>query len=289
MAHLIRFRHDGAAGVGVLRDGHVHELPFVSVGAALAVTRDELLRAVRDPGREIADAVLLAPVDGATEIWASGVTYARSRDARVEESTVTDVYELVYDADRPELFFKSVAWRVRTSGETIGIRSDSELNVPEPELGVVANAYGEIVGHIVVNDVSSRSIEGENPLYLPQAKIYAGACAISTGIRIADDAGDAGSFPITMEIVRDGAVVFAGETDTAEMTRGLDELVAALFAGDHFPEGAVLSTGTGIVPPMEFTLAEGDVVRIEIPGVGDLENRVVIGKAAFAPEGSAGA
>ncbi len=285
MIRLVRYLADGSMGVGVLRDGRVRMLPFATMGQALALRRDVLLRAVEQPGDEVPDAVLLTPIDGATEVWASGVTYARSRDARIEETAVTDVYELVYDADRPELFLKSVAWRVRTNGETIGIRSDSELNVPEPELGLVCNAHGEIVGHVVVNDVSSRSIEGENPLYLPQAKIYAGACAISTGIRLVD--GETGTFAIGMRILRDGETVYEGETDTSQMHRGFDELVAALFAGDHFPQGAVLSTGTGIVPPMDFTLAEGDVVRIDIAGVGELENRVVRGTAAFPPEGFA--
>ncbi|MGL5912396.1 MAG: fumarylacetoacetate hydrolase family protein [Phycicoccus sp.] len=287
MTHLVRYRRDRSEGVGTLREGRVRELPFASMGDALALTRQQLLRALRDEGAVVPDAVPLAPVDGRTEIWASGVTYERSRDARIEEATVTDVYELVYDAARPELFFKSPAWRVRTTGETIGIRSDSELNVPEPELGLVCNAHGEIVGFVVVDDVSSRSIEGANPLYLPQAKTYAGACAISAGVRIREEETDVQTFAIDMEIVRDGVYVYRGHADTSEMVRGFDELVGALFAADHFPEGVVLSTGTGVVPPIDVTLAEGDDVRIVVAGVGALENRVVRGKESFRTAGSA--
>jgi 2-dehydro-3-deoxy-D-arabinonate dehydratase len=230
-----------------------------------------------------ADQVLfLPPVDGATEVWASGVTYERSMAARVEESTEKSVYERVYDAERPELFFKSVAWRVVTDGEPIAIREDSGLDVPEPELGLVVNSAAEIVGYVVCNDMSSRSIEGENPLYLPQAKVYAGSCAISCGIRPVWEIADPRALDISLTVHRDGKPAWQGETSTARMKRPLEELVAYLFRGESFPEGAFLATGTGIIPEMSFTLAAGDRVDIEIASVGTLSNPVVAGKAALA-------
>jgi 2-dehydro-3-deoxy-D-arabinonate dehydratase len=220
---------------------------------------------------------LLPPVDGRTEVWASGVTYLRSRDARVEESTEKSVYEKVYDAERPELFFKSVAWRVLTDGEPIGIRADSGLDVPEPELAVVANSAGSIVGYLVCNDVSSRSIEGENPLYLPQAKVYAGACAISAGIRPAWEVAHADDLAVTLTVTRDGAVAFSGETATSQMRRALPDLVEWLYRGDAHPAGVVLTTGTGIIPELDFTLTDGDEVAITVAEVGTLTNPVVVG------------
>lgn len=224
------------------------------------------------------DVVLLPPIDGYTEVWAAGVTYERSREARVEESSEKTVYEKVYDAARPELFLKAVPWRVVTTSEPIAVRDDSALNVPEPELVVVANATGEIVGYAVANDVSSRTIEGENPLYLPQAKIYAGSCALSTGIRPAWEVGDASDLAITMAVHRDGAVAWSGETSTGRLHRGLPELVDYLWRGDQFPDGVLLATGTGIIPEMSFTLRAGDRVDIDIASVGTLSNRVVAGK-----------
>jgi len=224
---------------------------------------------------------LLPPIDGRTEVWASGVTYERSRDARVEESSEKTVYQRIYEAARPELFFKSVAWRVVTDGEPIGLRADSGLDVPEPELAAVANSAGELVGYLVCDDVSSRSIEGENPLYLPQAKIYAGACALSLGIRPAWEV-DADDLAITLTVTRDGASAYTEQTSTARMHRSIPDLLGWLFVADSHPAGAVLSTGTGIIPGLEFTLADGDVVRIDIDGVGSLSNPVTIGAAAFA-------
>ncbi|HEY8454621.1 MAG TPA: fumarylacetoacetate hydrolase family protein [Actinopolymorphaceae bacterium] len=225
------------------------------------------------------DVLVLPPVDGRTEVWASGVTYERSKDARVAESSEKTVYEKVYEAQRPELFFKAPAWRVVTDAEPIGIRADSGLDVPEPELGLVVNAHGEIVGYVVCNDVSSRVIEGENPLYLPQAKVYAGSCALSTGIRPAWEVADPAALDITLTVRREGSVAFKGETSTARMRRTFTDLVSYLFAGDVFPEGVVLATGTGIIPDMSFTLAAGDVVEIAISEVGSLTNHVVVGKA----------
>lgn len=227
------------------------------------------------------DVRLLPPIDGRTEVWASGVTYLRSRDARVEESTEKSVYEKVYDAERPELFFKSVSWRVLTDGEPMGIRADSGLDVPEPELAVVANSTGVVVGYLVCDDVSSRSIEGENPLYLPQAKVYAGSCAISAGIRPAWEIEHADDLAVTLTVTRAGEVAFSGETSTSQMRRQLPDLVEWLYRGDAYPAGVVLSTGTGIIPELDFTLSDGDEVAITVAEVGTLTNPVVVGTEPF--------
>src|SRR4051794_36555517 len=162
---------------------------------------------------------LLAPLDGRTEVWAAGVTYERSRDARMEESSEQSVYDRVYAARRPELFFKSVAWRVVTDGEPIAVRSDSAVTVPEPELAVVVTAAAEVFGYTVCDDVSSRDIEGENPLYLPQAKVYAGSCSLATGIRPAWEVPDPGALGIGVRVTRTGDTVFEGATSTARMHR----------------------------------------------------------------------
>jgi 2-dehydro-3-deoxy-D-arabinonate dehydratase len=219
-----------------------------------------------------ADAPLLPPVEDAQEIWASGVTYLSSRMAREAESQSADVYQKVYAAARPELFFKANGWRVAGHGDAIRVRADSAWNVPEPELVLVLDARGAIVGCTAGNDVSSRSIEGENPLYLPQAKVYDGACALGPGIRLctADALRD---LPIALDIARGGAMVFAGRTRTSQIKRGLEELAAYLFRELRFPHGAFLFTGTGIVPGEDFTLQSGDVVRIDIDGLV-LENPV---------------
>jgi 2-dehydro-3-deoxy-D-arabinonate dehydratase len=218
------------------------------------------------------DVRVLAPVD-TQEIWAAGVTYRRSRDERKAESTTADVYDRVYVAERPELFFKSAAWRVRAPGETIGVRADSGWNVPEPELGVVVASDGSIAGFVIGNDVSSRTIEGENPLYLPQAKVYDGSCALGPCLVPADQV----TLPLAIHLTidRSGTEVFAGETSTAEIKRTLEDLVEHLTRALALPDGAILLTGTGIVPAAPFTLLPGDVVRIEIDGLGVLENPVV--------------
>lgn len=215
---------------------------------------------------------LLAPLDDASEVWAAGVTYLRSREAREAESTVRDVYAKVYDAERPELFFKSPGWRVSGHGMPIRVRGDSRWNVPEPELTLTINAHGEIVGFSAGNDVSSRDIEGENPLYLPQAKIYDGSCAIGPGISLcsADALAD---LSIDLTVLRDGRAVFAGQTRTSRIKRPLQELVDYLRKELQLPHGAFLMTGTGIVPPDDFSLTSGDLVRISI-GELTLENEV---------------
>jgi 2-dehydro-3-deoxy-D-arabinonate dehydratase len=213
------------------------------------------------PGTERAEHPLLAPIENDQEVWACGVTYLRSRDARKAESQVGDVYQMVYEAQRPEIFFKSIGWRAVGYGEPVRMRADSAWNVPEPELVLVVNRWKEIVGFTLGNDMSSRSIEGENPLYLPQAKIYNGSCALGPGIVLAEP-GEMRSLPIRLEILRDGQPAFEGETSLKNMKRQFQELVDYLFQETDFPEGVLVMTGTGIVPPESFTLRAGDVVRI---------------------------
>jgi 2-dehydro-3-deoxy-D-arabinonate dehydratase len=215
---------------------------------------------------------LLAPLD-CQEVWASGVTYLRSKVARMEESHQGgDFYDLVYEAARPELFLKATPPRVVGPGKPIRIRRDSAWNVPEPELALALSSSGAIVGYTIGNDVSSRSIEGENPLYLPQAKVYDGCCALGPVIALNDGLQSARAIRMTIE--RDGAAVFVGETSTAQMRRTQQELAAYLFRELTFDAGAFLLTGTGIVPPDDFTLLSGDRVSITIEGIGALENPV---------------
>ena len=217
---------------------------------------------------------LLAPIE-APEVWCAGVTYERSRDARVEESAVKDVYTLVYDAPRPELFMKDAAMRRTVGpGRPIGIRDDSTWNVPEPEIGVVLGSHGRIAGLTIGNDVSSRDIEGANPLYLPQAKIYAGACAIGPAVYVPENF-DA-SLHIRMRVTDEwGRIVFEGETFTARMRRSFSELVHWLLIDNPVPPGSVLLTGTGLVPPDSFNLVPGHFVEIHVPEIGTLVNPVV--------------
>jgi len=214
-------------------------------------------------GAEIEDLLLLAPVDADHEVWASGVTYLRSRVEREAESSVADVYARVYDAPRPELFFKSVGSRVVGHRAKIRIRRDSTWNVPEPELTLVVNRHAEIVGYTVGNDVSSRSIEGENPLYLPQAKTYDGACALGPAIILAEGS-ELANLPIHLSITRGGLEVFAGDANTSQMKRTLDELVEHLTREITFPHGVFLLTGTCIVPGSDFTMVSGDIVSITV-------------------------
>lgn len=210
-----------------------------------------------------ADDPLLAPVEPTQEVWASGVTYLRSREARKSESDVGDVYEMVYDADRPEIFLKTIGWRAVGHGRPFRIREDSKWNVPEPELVLVINTFGEIVGYSAGNDASSRDIEGANPLYLPQAKIYNQSCALGPGILLTDGESMT-NLDIDLEIRRGGEKAFAGQTNTSQMKRRFQELADYLFMEIDFPQGALLMTGTGIVPPDDFTLTSGDVVRITV-------------------------
>ena len=246
-----------------------------SLGSLLSRTRRELEDHLAAAVGGDVDGSILAPVDDDTEVWAAGVTYQVSREAREAESEQSaDVYRQIYEADRPELFFKSIGWRTVGADAPIGIRRDSRWDVPEPELAVVANAAGEIVGYTLCNDVSSRSIEGTNPLYLPQAKMYAGSCAVGPVITLASTVADPYDLMLSVTIDRDGTPVYAAETSTGLLDRSLQELVDWLFAAQEFPRGAVLSTGTCLVPPESVTLEVGDVVTIDIDELGTLSNIV---------------
>ncbi len=222
---------------------------------------------------ETAVDALVAPIEEHQEIWACGVTYLRSREARKAESDVADVYERVYDAERPELFFKSIGWRAQGHIQPVRIRQDSSWDVPEPEFTLVVNAHQEIVGYCAGNDMSSRSIEGENPLYLPQAKMYNQSCAIGPGLMLSEST-PLNELAIQLTILRQETAVFTGETNISQMKRKPQELVEWLFREMDFPHGALLMTGTGLVPDDDFTLKSGDDVQITI-GDLTLENSIL--------------
>lgn len=244
---------------------------------------DDLLREVTGaPGAALAAALdgpsggpvpsghrLLPPLAG-QEVWASGVTFERSRSARNEEAGPVDIYDRVYAAERPELFLKAAPGRTRGPGEAIGIRADSGWDVPEPELALVADAAGRLVAYAVGNDVSSRSIEGENPLYLPQAKIFTGSCAIGPALVPVTDAPPFADLVVSLLIARDGAELFRDEVPLSAMRRSPAELLGWLYQALDFPLGVALLTGTSIVPPAELTLRHGDVVEVAVTGVGSL-------------------
>lgn len=219
---------------------------------------------------------LLPPI-GSQEVWAAGVTYYRSRSARMEESSPAgggDFYDRVYSAPRPELFFKASPHRTVGHRQKVRIRSDAKWNVPEPELTVCVSSAGRILGYTIGNDMSSRDIEGENPLYLPQAKVYDACCALGPGILLGGEPLP-DSTEIAMEIRRHGQVVFEGATQLSQMKRKPAELIEYLFRDNSFPNGCLLMTGTGVVPPAEFTLQSGDDIRITIKPIGTLQNMVV--------------
>jgi 2-dehydro-3-deoxy-D-arabinonate dehydratase len=228
------------------------------------------------PRYALRDVRLLTPVER-QEVWAVGVTYLRSKKARMEESDFSaTAYDRVYDAPRPELFFKSMPEKVVGPGEPVGIRSDAKWSVPEPELAFVINSRGNIVGFTIGNDMSSRDIEGENLLYLPQAKIYERSCAIGPVIVVGATESEARTWKIQLAIERSGARVFEGETSVSQIKRPFTELVEYLFRSQKFPHGAVLLTGTGIVPPDTFSLRPNDKIIISISGIGVLENTVAV-------------
>jgi 2-dehydro-3-deoxy-D-arabinonate dehydratase len=265
-------RHTAATGPRWALDGRYLPQDF-TLGRLLEVTGADVRSFLEEQSREEeTEDALLPPLEQGHEVWASGVTYLRSREARELESTDADAYERIYDAERPELFFKALGWRVVGHGDRVRVRGDSRWNVPEPELVVVANSGMEIVGYTAGNDVSSRDIEGENTLYLPQAKVYDGSCSLGPGIVLCgpDAMRD---LRITMRIRRGDALVFEDEIDTSQMKRSPEDLAAFLGKELAFPGGAFLMTGTGIVPEDEFTLESGDLVGIS---VGDLvlENEV---------------
>jgi len=243
--------------------------------------RGQIEEAVRAGTGNNADVNTLAPIDGKTEVWAAGVTYKQSEEARKEESGTPDIYAKVYTAQRPELFFKATPRRVADPNAPIVVRTDSTWDVPEPELVLVINAYGEITGYTIGNDVSSRSIEGENPLYLPQAKVYTGCCALGPGITPAWEISDPYNLTINLTIERNNQVYWKGETSTRELKRRFDELVTYLFLENDFPDGVFLCTGTALVPEKQFTLEPSDLVQIRIDQLGTLRNPVVRGKAGL--------
>jgi 2-dehydro-3-deoxy-D-arabinonate dehydratase len=239
------------------------------------------IREARAMTRTGADPTLLAEVNllppiSHEEVWAAGVTYLRSKVARMEESKEAgggSFYDKVYDAPRPEIFFKATPHRVVGPGQKVRIRHDSQWNVPEPELALVVNPKGLILGFTIGNDMSSRDIEGENPLYLPQAKVYDGCCALGPCVLVSNQPLPRET-EIALEIWRGGESVFHGKTSLAQMKRGLQELVDWLFRDNSFPNGVILLTGTGVVPPDGFTLQSGDDIRISIPPIGVLHNTV---------------
>ncbi len=277
MAALKLFRTD--TGWIVEREGLPFRLPQDK--AVGLTTRDDLpaflasTMSSRTPEADIPLDRLLPPLER-QEVWAAGVTYLRSRTARMEEARVaagSQFYDLVYNADRPELFFKAAAWRVVAPGQRVRIRRDATWNVPEPELALLISPAGKILGYTAGNDMSSRDIEGANPLYLPQAKVYDGSCALGPALVIsAEPPGP--TTEIRLEIVRRSQSVFSGSTTLAQMKRDLATLVEYLYRETSFPDGCVLLTGTGIVPPDDFTLQRGDDVAITITGAGTLRNVV---------------
>ena len=272
---IYRLRH----GAVVEDAGTFTEIPAASWDELVA--REDLASHVRQliqggrPASGPAMQDLMAPIGG-QEVWAAGVTYYRSRNARMEESKSAgggDFYDRVYNADRPELFFKATAHRVVGPGERVAIRKDAKWSVPEPELALFISPGGKIVGYTIGNDMSSRDIEGENPLYLPQAKVYDRSCALGPCILVAEGPLPA-TTEVTIDIRRDGASAFSGSTTLNEMKRKPEELVEYLYRASSFPRGCFLLTGTGIVPPDSFTLRHGDEIGITIPPIGNLTNVV---------------
>ena len=289
---IIRYKSSGGAVLGTALNSQLTGSfqPNIELHDLLRLRTDELRVQIENckppiyregqPGAaQNLPALMLAPIDGETEVWAAGVTYKQSELARIEESGTPDIYAKVYAAKRPELFFKATPRRVAGPGAPIVVRIDSTWDVPEPELVLVINAHAEIIGYTIGNDVSSRSIEGENPLYLPQAKVYAGCCGLGPGITPAWEVSDPYNLTIHLAIERNGQVYWEGETSTRELKRRFDELVTYLFLENDFPDGVFLCTGTALVPDRHFTLEPGDVVQIDVDQLGTLRNPVVRGKA----------
>ena len=279
---LCRFKTaEGAVRIGRLQDNEtVADLTAAGFESLTALLEDtEALaqaEAADAPTLPLMTVSLLAPVER-QEVWAAGVTYQRSKKARMEESDFSaNAYDQVYDALRPEIFFKSLPEKVVHPGDSVGIRADATWNVPEPELTLVVNSRKELVGVSIGNDMSSRDIEGENLLYLPQAKMYERACAIGPCIVTGADETAIRQWTIGVEIIRSSETVFSGDTSINNIKRTFDELLDYLGRSQSFPHGAMLLTGTGVVPGDEFTLAAEDRIRITISGIGTLENPVAI-------------
>lgn len=291
---IIRFAGvDGLPQAGAVTDkDEVFPLPFSDVAEWFNRMDEEgkkplqwiqdYIAGAQPLGRALTELELLVPIE-APEVWAAGVTYERSREARNYEATegrmdASTFYDKVYDADRPELFLKSTVARTVGPGDEVYLRNDSNWLIPEPELGLVLRSSGEIVGYTIGNDMSCRDIEGENPLYLPQAKVWKRSCSIGPAIRLAETVSDPYRFDIRCRIYRDGQLVVEGEASTGQLKRKLPDLVAYLARDNELFDGTVLLTGTCIVPPNDFTLAVGDRIEIDISGIGTLINTV--GKAS---------
>ncbi len=281
LAKLLNSR--GQVSVGRVEGDAIEVLNLPACGhvnlAALLAAEDVLAAAneLQSTGEKlaIADARLLPPID-TQEVWAAGVTYKRSQTARMEESeAAASCYDRVYRSPRPEIFFKATPHRVRGTHETLRIRSDATWNVPEPELALVLSPDLRIVGYTIGNDMSSRDIEGDNPLYLPQAKTYDQCCGLGPWITLSDSMPSPETLEIHLDIQRKDQTVFAGQTSVAEMARSFEELVGWLGRDNSFPTGAFLLTGTGIIPDSDFTLMRGDVVHIRVSGIGTLTNSIV--------------
>lgn len=268
-------------GAFVENGGQFYELSSLASAEAWdnLICDDELSARIaaavkKNPVARVDPNTVLAPV-GSQEVWAAGVTYFRSRKARMEESKGAgggDFYDRVYSAERPELFFKAAGWRVVGPGSEVRIRSDAKWSVPEPELTLLINPAGKLVGCTIGNDMSSRDIEGENPLYLPQAKVYDGSCALGPCVMLPSQ--PLNNSVIRLEIIRQNKELFSGTTSLAELKRDPQQLIEYLFRDQSFPRGVFLMTGTGIVPPDDFTLQRGDSIRITIDDIGVLENHV---------------
>ena len=279
MFKLCRFEKNGRAAVGVLTETGVGDLWGAGVQSLTQVLEHRsLLDAINPAGFPIIPfdvAKLLPPIEQ-QEVWAAGVTYLRSKKARMTESEFSaSAYDRVYEAERPEIFFKSLPEKVSGPGGLVGIRRDAKWNVPEPELALVINSKKELVGFTIGNDMSSRDIEGENLLYLPQAKVYKHACALGPCILTGISEEQARQWTISLRIERGGSEVFSGQTSVSQIKRSFSELIDFVFRSQEFPNGVVLLTGTGVVPGDDFTLNAGDVVGINISGIGTLENTVV--------------
>jgi 2-dehydro-3-deoxy-D-arabinonate dehydratase len=243
---------------------------------ALSLHLEDFRDAYEAAGSTEVSGRLIAPVALDTEVWGAGVTYQRSRDARKEESGIPDVYQLVYEAARPELFFKATARRTIGHEGEVGIRADALTSVPEPEVAIVINKYGELIGMSICNDMTSRNIEGENPLYLSQAKIYYGSNALGPMTRPIWEIVDHDKLDIYAKIERAGSIIWQGNTSLKSLNRSFEDLIYYLFKCQHFPVGVILSTGTGIVPPLDISLLAGDVVTITVDQIGKLVNKVVV-------------
>jgi 2-dehydro-3-deoxy-D-arabinonate dehydratase len=268
---------DGTTHLCLWRDRELWDLHPLSLDdllrMPLAEIREVLGSAIATRQRaELRDVELAAPAQS-QEVWAAGVTYLRSREARLEETSQKNIYEHVYESDRPELFYKAAGWRVVVHGGEVGVRADSTWDVPEPELAVLSNSRAEVVAYACGNDMSSRSIEGENPLFLPQAKIYDRSCAIGPAAVLAWGVDIARAI-VRMTIERDGKTVFSGTSSVADMTREPAKLVGVLHSSYTLPLGSWLLTGTSLVPPEPYTAKPGDLVRIAIDGLGELANTV---------------